>query len=77
MNVVKRNQRNITIIRYLCTPTGEINGHTSYPTYEEAAKKFDLAATHISLIKLSMIGKDGPNGERVIPEELKLKGVMQ
>ena len=70
MNILRRKQRDLEIVAYLCTVRGEENGRIIHPTYEEASVKFDLAATHIAKIKMNMIGKDGPNGERILPKEL-------
>ena len=71
MNRNKRREKYIDIIRYLCTPIRKENDKPIYPTYEEAALKYDYAPAHISKIKLKLIGYDGANGERVLPEEFK------
>lgn len=69
MNIQKRQKKYLELAQYLSTPIGKKdNGQLLYPTFEQAAQKFDYSPTHIAKIKTKLLGKD-ENGIRNIKEE--------
>lgn len=70
MNILRRQKKYLELAQYLCTPIGKKeNNKFLYPTFEQAAQKFDYSPTHIAKIKAKLCGND-VDGIRRIKDEV-------